>query len=143
MLFGNLSYHMGTNKFYTIFGLSTKINNVDTTWGATLGFGTLLRANKKFFFNIDLTSTQINRNVLWERTTSTKNKLFVGLNYKLSKHWTISAGPSLNVFVTESYNSNLRNYISDIVPLSIYDNSSGKSNYQTWIGYSYGIKFTL
>lgn len=141
MMFGNLSYHMGTNKFYTIIGLSAKISNIDTTWGATFGFGTQLRANKKFYFNIDLTSTQINRNVIWERTTSTKNKFAVALNFKLSKHWTISAGPSLNVFVTESYNSDLRDYISDVVPLDVSNKSYGKTNYQTWIGYSFGIKF--
>ena len=143
MLFSNISYYMGTHKFYTIFGASITPFNATKSWGATFGFGTLLRYDKRFSINIDLTTTQINRDMKWEDTTSSKYKFAVGLNYRLSKHWFVSAGPSLNLFATDKENIETRNYITDVSPHNFYYSTSGETNYQAWVGYFVGVKFKL
>ncbi len=143
MLFGNLNYCMGTNIFYTIFGLSGNPILYNKTWGATFGFGTLLRHDKKISVNIDFTSTHINRDSIWVNMTSTKNKLSVGLNYNLSKHWAITAGPSLNLFVSDKENTGVRDYITDTSPHNFYNKLSGSSNYQAWVGCFVGLKFRI
>jgi hypothetical protein len=143
MLFTNLAYHMGTYKLYTIFGLSGNALSENNIWGATFGFGTLIRPEKKFSINIDLTATQINRDSIWLSKITMKNKLNIGLNYNVFRHWSINAGPSLNLYISDNKYSGLRDYITDVSPHNFYNKTYSGNNYQAWIGCYLGVTFRL
>ena len=85
----NISYKTGIKQFYT--SLVVSYNPISYNhFGIGMGLGSLIPINEKLYFNPEFIS-QTTCTVLWDQIYS----LHLNLNYKLSKRFSILAGPSL------------------------------------------------
>jgi len=141
MRFLTLDYYMGTPKLYSIIGLSTNPFDTPNIWGATYGFGKFIRLNKRISLNVNLTNTWINRDYSWADGTSSRIKFSPLVNYQFTRNWALSAGPSLNVYISDKPSHILSDYVADKTPNSIYNKTIDNTHIQSWIGYSFALKY--
>jgi len=137
----NLNYSFGTNKFYTILGISDHHFFYPYAWGGTFGFGSLFMPKYRFNFNINLTYSELNIGKFWEKNKSQLYRFALDLNFRISKHFNVFAGSSFNVFDSNSKNPESKEYKqNNLLSISIEENGDTE-NISCWIGASLGLKY--
>jgi hypothetical protein len=137
VFFVNAAYKLGMKKLYNSFRFAYDISE-NIAFG--YGIGTQIKLSDKFNFNLDLSSDLIfNTNSL--NLIGTLNKITTSFDYKLSKNFSIFAGPAFNVSVLSLDNTS--NSFPDIAPYSFYTKTYTNSQVKIWIGGVFGLSFTL
>jgi len=140
---GNLTFMMGSYKFYNIFGIMKRLAPNSETWGITYGVGGIFRARKKVFYNIDFIDTQFFQYKKIERKDCSKMQLATNINIRLYKKLSINAGPTLNTFMTDNLDTALQDYVTDIAPHIFYDDRFLSVRFQMWFGWTAGLKLDI
>lgn len=136
----NASFRMGTNKFYSV--ISSGINlSQNKFWQFGLGFGTQYKIKNKFFGNVELSSHSVNKMGRGFENQNFLNRLDLNFGYKLAKHFSINAGPVLNVYVTDLYDSSSGAYGDDFGQSPFYNQTTNGTNVSMWIGYAASVRF--
>ncbi|MBT3242663.1 MAG: hypothetical protein HN352_05900 [Bacteroidetes bacterium] len=145
LIYANLSFKMGVEKFYTIFktGFSTQEGNA--AYSAGIGFGSLLPLSNNHKLSLDLSMNTITDNFEWEEhwfeDVDILYKADLNYRYALSEKLSLIAGPSFNLYYSEpKIDSN--NPILNI-PYTIKTTESNNGNYNMWIGLNAGFSFRL
>jgi len=141
IFYTNLSFRTGVRQFYNIFAAGIKPDDFgDPFWSMGYGIGTLPRLSKRLFLNVDLTSNHVSQGHL-EESLSLLNKLYLGFDFEVARKFSITAGATLNGYLTdreEEYPSLFTNY----VPHLIYDEDVGDTSHlQMWWGWKVGLRF--
>ena len=132
----NLGFKLGTKRIYNLYGLGMKPSGDSTYMIATGGFGWHLPLNQ-FFMNFEVMSSSIRRGFSfkkWENTTLSRLRVIGG--WQVLPKLAITAGPTLNVFVSkERDGSNL-----PMFDATIYSTRSGNWWVRIWPGFAAGIQ---
>ena len=135
----NIAYKTGTHKFYNIFSFGAGPTKL-YPWSLGFGFGARKKLKKKFSLDFELTANRTFEEEMGEEELNLLNKFETILNYKLAKHMTLSAGPSVNVHVSSVKNSE-GEFITDIAVNPFFERASDKTQVQMWIGGKVGLSF--
>jgi hypothetical protein len=140
MLMANLTFKMGTHKFYNIWGLSAN----KEMWGLTYGVGIHRHPEKKLSFNYDLSVTNMSYKKTFETQVCLKTKLSADINYRLSPKIEVFTGLAYNVFTSDKINDTaLQNYVSEITITKTYSTTFKSVTLQHWPGFEFGFKWRL
>lgn len=141
-MFTNLSFRSGVQHFHTIFiaGVRMKdLNNPICSFG--FGMGTSFGKNRKFLWDLDLTSQSLLKG---DDLSFTNNlyRLYGGIDKSITKKMSLSIGLSFNALLSDKTGQNKTSDYSDIIPsaISSYNFSNGH-NLKTWAGMKVAIRF--
>lgn len=138
---GYFLFNMGTRKLYSIVGISGNIANNEDSWGINYGLGSHFLYGHRLSFNVELLSSIVNAFGSFDSTTLSRVSLSTQLLLRLSKHFYLYAGPSINTFISDSDNPDVDKYISDALPSKNWHYSSPNTRYDAWIGGYAGVKY--
>lgn len=137
----SLAFRMGTDKFYSKLTAGSQFSS-EKIWSAGMGFGTQFQLKNKLYANIDLTAHYIKKPGRNEGDeTNLLNRLNLNFGYQLAKHFSINAGPALNIYVTNVIDEANEKYGDDFGQSTFYDRTSGNTNVSMWIGYAVSVRF--
>ena len=142
VLWANVSYKTGTERFYNIITAGASFENDELLWSFGYGVGTLVPVSDKMKINIDATGHSINRGS-WTDGINLLSRLNLGLDYAVSERFSVFGGPAFNVMVSrqDAPEGNGYTYL-DVAPYDFYDHTSSNGvNVKMWAGFSAGIRF--
>lgn len=147
----NFYFRSGTRRLYTIMFVGFQAQKIqeergdESFWTYGAGFGTQFKLNRRFYTNLELTSQNISPRDRHNDDLHLLNKASLDIGLQIGKHFSISTGPSFNVYVTQSFDEENRTYGFDIAPWTFsdvnYGGTSNPTNVKMWLGYNVAIKF--
>jgi hypothetical protein len=142
VIFSNLNYKMGVERFYTIFkvGYSSYKNSPVYSFG--LGFGRNISISGKQKISIDLSYNQIVYNNNWNSgKLNILNKADFNYKYSVSEKFSLLIGPSFNVYETEKKVDG--EYGTLNIPYNFYTTEGTSSKLFIWLGINAGLSLKL
>ncbi|MGL1886818.1 MAG: carboxypeptidase-like regulatory domain-containing protein [Reichenbachiella sp.] len=137
------SLRTGLKKFYNIISVGTQINS-QNLWSYGFGFGSQIPIYKKAFTSIELRS-----HYLSSYEDESTNDAFFNLltrfqitgGYQFFNHLSITAGPVLNIYVSNETSEGSGVYGYDIANKPFYDTIEEGTSIQMWVGFTSSIRF--
>ncbi len=144
VFYTNLAFRTGVKDFYNIFLAGIKPDPAPdnaNVWTFGYGLGTDRKITKRLHFNIDVTSQQINKGS-FTNATNLLNKINAGLDFQISKKFSVYAGATLNGYLTKKYFTDYPTLFTNGQPSIFYDHSIGDDhNLKMWFGWKAGLRF--
>ncbi len=132
----NTSFRIGVPKFYTIFTVGFKPGYTDLNWGLGFGAGTSFAIADNHSFDLEGHVYQVSSNLWRKWDLNLLNQLRLNFTYQVAEHFSISAGPTFNVLISDSQvNAN------KISPAWSFSMSERKNSVRGWIGFNLGFRF--
>lgn len=142
VFYTNLAFRTGVRQFYNIFNAGIQpddLGNPVYTFG--YGVGTAPKLTRWLFLNIDLTANHVEEGHLTLKT-SLLNKLYTGFDFQLSPKFSITAGATLNAYVTRRDLSEYPALFTGYEPSFVSDREIGdNSRMRMWWGAKVGVRF--
>lgn len=143
VFYNNIAFRTGVRQFYNILTVGAKPDTYkddQTLWTFGYGVGTAPKISKWLYLNFDLTSNQIVYGKI--EKINLLNKLYTGLDFQISRNFSITAGATLNAHITDpqytGYPETFSDYHPDIVRERTFRNDL---NMKMWWGGKVGIRF--
>jgi hypothetical protein len=139
VLYFNLNYKMGVDKFYTIFKTGISTFNDKSVYSYGVGFGGRIPFNERHKLSIDVTANHIIYDNDWEwgEWDNLLNKADINYRYGITNNFSVIVGPSINVYVTKKIVNG--EYGTLNIPYTIYSNESSGNKLFMWIGLNAGM----
>ncbi|AFM05916.1 hypothetical protein Fleli_3598 [Bernardetia litoralis DSM 6794] len=146
-----LSYNTGVNKFYQIFSAGVQFDD-KTRWGLGFGLGTRfpITKNKKqrTHAGFELMAYHIHEEK-WTNKLNLLSQFKFKIHHQISKEVGIFIAPTLNVMVSQIYNTENNTVGSNFAPYSFIEDTTTNSNpynnrttnTKVWAGGFIGISF--
>ena len=140
VLYTNVNYKMGVERFYTIFKLGASRYEDEPIYSVGLGFGTMLTLAEKHKLSMDLSFNHIVFNEEWNsEDDNILAKFDLTYRYSLGEHISLLAGPSFNWYGSEMGMDDA--YGSLNIPSHAHHfDCEGYQNW-TWIGFNAGLAY--
>jgi hypothetical protein len=140
VLYTNVNYKMGVERFYTIFKLGASRYENEPIYSVGLGFGTMLTLAEKHKLSMDLSFNHIVFDEEWNsEDDNCLGKFDLAYRYSLGEHISLLAGPSFNWYATEMGMDDA--YGSLNIPSHAHHfDYEGNQNW-AWIGFNAGIAY--
>jgi hypothetical protein len=142
VLYLNLNYKMGVEKFYTIFKAGIASFDQNPVYSVGLGFGSMITFNEKNRLSIDASGSQIVYNNDWSNEQlDLLNKIDINYKFAVLPEFSLIIGPSINIYLTEKYINNRYGTLS--MPYHLYTNetSDAKNKTYLWVGINAGLSY--
>ncbi|HOO09303.1 MAG TPA: hypothetical protein PKW06_05155, partial [Cyclobacteriaceae bacterium] len=110
-------------------------------WAFGYGVGTAPKIAGWLFLNFDITANQVNQGS-FTRSISLLNKLYMGLDFQVARRFSITAGATLNAYLSDpSYSENPKLF-TDFFPRIIGREGFRNGNeLKMWWGAKVGVRF--
>lgn len=138
---GYFLFSMGTRKLYSIIGVSGCQANNQDSWGINYGLGSHFLSDHRLSLNAELLVSAINAFGSFDSTMISRVSLKTLLSFRIGKHFYLSAGPSLNTFISDADNPQVDEFINTSLPGNYRHYSSVNTRYDAWIGVYAGLKY--
>lgn len=150
----NAAFRTGVRQFYNILQAGMKPESFDGSvnpgslnpdqqniWTFGYGVGTAPQLTKWLYLNVDLTANQVNKGS-FTNSVSLLNKLYLGFDFQVARKFSITAGATLNGYLSDpSYTEN-PTLFTDFTPSIIKTHSFTNGNeLKMWWGGKVGIRF--
>jgi hypothetical protein len=150
----NLGLKFGGHRFYNILHLGGAWHEQSITsppgetrtdqlmsWGIGYGFGTSARLGNRGLMNIELVSIHINEQESWTNQLNLLNQGRLTFDWRLGRRFSIFAGGSINLMVSNLYDADTGVYGSVIAPEQTWsDEVYGRTNIKMWPGFNVGVR---
>ena len=134
--FMNASFKIGIRRLYTIFSLGYKPVVSDFNAGAGFGVGTNIDLKQNKSLDIEMHAYHVNKH-FWENWEYNQlNMLKISFNYQIADHFSIFAGPSFNLLI-----SNFRDSADEIAPSWAFNIADRRNSTRGWFGFNLGMRF--
>lgn len=141
MAFTYFALRSGVDKFHNIFFAGKPLFNNTDMWTYGYGLGTAPAISKKLHFAGELTSQQMLSTSLTDLRLNLLSRLFAGLEYRFKPYFSISAGPSYNIIVSDTKGLDYA-AIDDKLPVHTFFNTKyDKVHIRMWFGWKISAKF--
>ena len=150
-LYGNLSYKMGVERFYTIFSIGGSVldgesllegdfpEDQDYIFSHGLGWGSLISLGGRNALAIEASSHHIVHEWSWDDDINLLNKVNMNCHIGLGEHISFFAGPSFNVYVTDEKIDG--EYGTLPVPYTCFEKVYDDIQVSMWVGGNAGITY--
>jgi hypothetical protein len=138
----NAALRTGMRQFYNILSAGMKLDSTEHhTWVFGYGLGSALDLGRRWQLNLDLTMHQpIQENHLHQFNPLTKFNLTA--EKRLSRKFSLAAGPSLNVFYAHLDDPDYAQVISKLPPASTLERRTiGNYERSIWLGGKIALRF--
>ncbi len=140
LFYTNISYRTGTNAFYNIFTTGLKPGSKNNLWNIGYGAGTSFRLKEKFRGDISVTAHHISSGGFYWGTSELV-RLYCGVEYKIAKKFSLAAGPTFNVFMSDVLLTKQESS-RQIAPYHTFDHTTFDDfNLKGWIGGKIALRF--
>lgn len=150
----NASFRTGVRQFYNILQAGVKPESFDGSvnpgslnpdqeniWAFGYGVGTAPKLAKWLYLNVDLTASQVNRGS-FTNSISLLNKMYLGFDFQIAPKFSITAGATLNGYLSDPAYSDNPTLFTDFTPSIIKTHTfSGGKELKMWWGGKVGIRF--
>ncbi len=136
-VYANINFKLGVPIFYTIFKVGYTSYGGDPIFSSGLGFGSEIGIKGKQKINIDLTSNSLSDLNFDTYNYNSLTKLDLNYKYALTDNFSVFAGPSFNILLSENKNTMLN------VPYSIHQKTYSNVEFNSWIGLNIGTSVKL
>ncbi|MEQ8425782.1 MAG: hypothetical protein RIA63_13785, partial [Cyclobacteriaceae bacterium] len=150
----NAAFRTGVRQFYNILTAGLKPESLDgslspssptpnqeNVWSFGYGIGTAPRITKWMDLNFDLTANHVNRGS-FTNSTSLLNKLYVGLDFQVIKKLSLTAGVTLNSYLSDPSYAENPVLFTDFNPTIVKTHTFSNGNeLKMWWGAKVGIRF--
>lgn len=141
LFYTNLSYRTGTNTFYNIFSLGYQPGSKDNLWHLGYGAGTSFRIKGKLRSEVSFTAHHVNTGGFYWGTSELL-RLYCGVEYIVAKKFSIAAGPTFNLFMSDVLLSDYLETRKDLAPYHSYDHTTRYDfNLKGWVGGRIALRF--
>lgn len=139
----NFSFKTGVSRFYNIFSVGVNARDNQSSIGTMgYGFGTAQSLGKGWMVNADGTGHIVLTNdQTLDEIKGGILKLTVGIEKKLGSRFALFAGPTLNLFISDSYDMISANKYGLVKPIWLGETPQYALKQYTWIGFQGGIRF--
>ena len=139
VLYTNVNYKMGVERFYTIFKLGTSWYDSEPVYSAGIGFGTMFTLAENHKLSVDLSFNNIVYDEEWDADDNYLTKLDLSYRYSLGEHVSLVAGPSLNWYASDmSQDDGVRTLN---IPSHAHNfTCEGYQNWM-WVGFNAGLAY--
>lgn len=150
----NAAFRTGVRQFYNILQAGVKpesfdgsVNPVSPTpdqeniWSFGYGIGSAPKITKWLFLNLDITANHINRGS-FTQSISLLNKMYFGLDFQVARKFSITAGATLNAYLSDPSFTENPTLFTDFNPTIIKShNFSNGNELKMWWGGKIGVRF--
>lgn len=134
----HIAFRSGVRAFYTV--LTAGIDPYqDQLWSYGLGFGSQFELKRQWHGNVELVAHSISHDQE-EDELNLLNRLNLNIGYQISKHLSVNAGPSLNLYLTKIYDPSTATY-GNLDHASFYDSAKDDLHFSAWVGYAVSLRF--
>ena len=131
----NAAFKTGSRKLYSILLAGANVDTAKKAFGFGYGLGSEISFNKRIAINAEATSRYLYLGT-WDYL-NLQNKISLLLNIKFGKYFSIYAGPSYSVFISDQ-KSAIPGYKANIPFDNIHKNEFS-SRVTGWVGWTAGI----
>lgn len=150
----NAAFRTGVRQFYNILTAGLKPESLDgslspssptptqeNVWSFGYGIGTAPKITKWMYLNFDLTANHVNKG-RFTNSTSLLSKLYLGVDFQLAKSFSITAGATLNGYLSDPTYTENPVLFTDFTPSirKVHTFSNG-NDMKMWWGAKVGIRF--
>lgn len=139
----NVAFRTGVRHFYNILTVGAKPQSFDqeqSFWTFGYGIGTAPKLAKWLSLNVDVTSNQIVYGKI--EKINLLNKVYTGLDFHLTKNFSVFGGITLNGQVTDRFYTEYPELFTHYEPSIIKERTlSNDLNLRMWWGGKVGIRF--
>jgi hypothetical protein len=140
-IYGNFSIKIGVRRFYNIFTAGVGHRNGDIVWSYGYGIGTEKPLNQKIIFHFDYTGNWVNEGREHRKELSLLNRLSFNFGRKIGKKVAFSAGPTINIWLSEWIDGSTGAHLSRLAPYTLIDTTISTTLLQVWAGGNISLKF--
>lgn len=155
LFYTNLAFRTGVEKFHTIFQAGIDPRDLkQPLWFYGYGMGSSYKVSKKLWFDLDLTASQINKSRYSAKSLvdslisgrnsylNLNNKIYIGLDWRIAKKISISAGPTVNIMLADTRNADYSTVFNTLRPTYLYSHKVDTNlQMNVWIGGKIAIRF--
>lgn len=139
--YSNLSFRTGSQKFYNLFCAGVNFGTNQPVWSFGYGVGSSVHLKNKLYGDLTLTAHHINFGNFNE-SASEHYRVYLGLEYKFGKKFSVAAGPTFNLYLTDTSDPKYRAEYGQVYPYSHYDFQSNNGiNLKGWVGGRIALRF--
>ncbi|MCI5058732.1 MAG: hypothetical protein MRY83_21650 [Flavobacteriales bacterium] len=141
VFYGTAQFKTGATAFHNIFSFGLRPTNNDFALGYGYGIGTGFDFGKRWTAEFNGVVHHILEDRIWESRLNLLSTINLQLEYSLSKHLGIFAGPSLNFHVNDRYDYDGDGpFLSSVAPSwSFLSETDNYTDYKMWFGLSLGL----
>jgi len=136
-VYANVNFKLGVPKFYTIFKAGYTSFGGEPIFSTGLGFGSEIGIKNNHKINIDLSSNSLSDLNFDTYNYNSLSKLDLNYKYALTKNFSVFAGPSFNILLSENEKMLLN------VPYSIHQKTYSNVEFNSWVGFNIGTSVRL
>lgn len=137
----NFSFRTGSAKFHNIFAFMADVRPRDIIWGFGYGAGTSWAVHRRLDIGADVMNYHVSKGEFSE-SLSDLWKLSITADFHITKHLSLAAGPSLNVFVTDLRPDHNEIAVTGIAPYYFFTQTySNRWNAKAWVGANISLRF--
>ena len=150
----NAAFRTGVRQFYNILQAGVKPESFDGSvnpgspnpdqeniWAFGYGIGTAPKLTNWLYLNVDLTTSQVNRGS-FTNSISLLNKLYLGFDFQVARKFSITAGATLNGYLSDPTYTDNPTLFTDFTPTIIKSHNFTNGNeLKMWWGGKVGIRF--
>lgn len=141
VLYGNINYKMGVEKFYTIYKIGYSVFEGTSVYSTGLGLGTYFKLNDKSKIALDLSTNSITDRFLISNEFNMLNKADISYKYSITDNFGLFAGLSYNIYLTDAKSDNPNGILN--VPYTIAKSANPNVNVFNWFGANVGLSVRL
>jgi hypothetical protein len=141
LFYANLSYKTGNNAFYNIFSLGLQPGSKENLWQFGYGAGTSFKVKNKLRSDLSLTAHHVSTGNFYFGT-SELCRLYLGLEYRVAKKFSIAAGPTFNLYISDTLLEDYASKQKNLIPYHSIDYTTANDfNVKGWIGGRIALRF--
>ncbi|HJX70578.1 MAG TPA: hypothetical protein VJ346_01455 [Bacteroidales bacterium] len=132
----NTSFRIGVPKFHTIFTVGYKPGYSDFNWGLGFGAGTSFAIADNHSVDLEGHVYHVSSG-FWRRWEYNQlNQVKLNFNYQIAGHFSLFAGPTFNILISES-----DSYAHRIAPVWSFLIAERRNSVRGWFGFNLGFRF--
>ena len=139
---GNVVFKTGVKKLYNIFSFGYGSWNGSKVWSFGYGLGSQKSLSEKFQMGFEYNSKWVNEQDAFQKDLNSLHRINFDFGLRTNK-LVFSAGPSINVWLSEWKNKDTNEYLTRLAPYTIFEKEIGTTQLQMWIGGRFAIQFQL
>lgn len=131
----NVGVKLGGRHVYSMLAAGFETSNGKRRWLAGLGLGGHLPLDERFYLEADVLTWHINEDQLWTITTNSLHSLRVVAGYSVGRHFSLFAGPTLNLLATD-----LSGSVIGLIRGVRLSSESARTTLALWPGFVVGLQ---